>query len=116
VVLKALAEERTQGLAQARRLADQGRLAEAAVICEEALKAPVKAPGLYSLLAIIRERDGQLDEAEELLNRALYLDADCYEALVHLSLLKARRGNAEAAERFRQRAARVHNQGERGRQ
>ncbi len=97
-----------ESLAQAHRLADQGRLAEAASLCEAALKQPLAEAGLYSLLGILREREGQLDAAAALLNRALYLDADHYEALVHLSLLKARRGDAQAAERLRQRAARVH--------
>ena len=75
------------------------------------MKQPVAEAGLYSLLGILRERDGQLDTAETLFNRALYLDADFYEALVHLSLLKAKRGDVQGAERLRQRAARVHERG-----
>ncbi len=103
-----LALVRSQAQRRVYDAARAGRLAEAASLCEAALKQPLAEPGLYSLLGILREREGQLDAAAALLSRALYLDADHYEALVHLSLLKARRGDAQAAERLRQRAARVH--------
>ena len=95
-------------VSEARALANQGRLTEAAALCERALRQQVQDAHLYCLLGVIRAREGQTDAAEALLNRALYLNAEDYEALLHLALLKAGRGEVSAAERLRQRAARVH--------
>lgn len=97
---------------QVRRLADQGRLHEAEALCESALKQNVHDPMIYFLLGIIRDRAGQVASAEECLNRALYLRADFHDALLYLSLLRARRGDGDGARRLRQRAARAEGRGE----
>lgn len=99
--------EPTSPLDRVRDLADQGRLDEAAAMCQDLLKENPQLAEAHSLLGVIRTAAGQVQAAEECLNRALYLDADCHEALVHLSLLKARRGDAAGAERLRRHAARV---------
>ncbi len=90
-----------------RALADQGRLDEAAASCRELLKTNPRLVEAHFLMGIIETATGQVNAAEECLNRALYLDANYYEALMHLSLLKARRGDEAGAERLRQRAERV---------
>lgn len=94
-------------LGQVRALADQGRLQEAAVICRELLKTNPQLTEAHFMMGMIQTATGQVDAAEECLNRALYLDADYYEALIHLSLLKARRGDETGAARLRQHAERV---------
>jgi chemotaxis protein methyltransferase WspC len=91
-----------------RALADQGRLDDAAAICQDVLKENPQLAEAHFLLGLIRTAAGHVQEAEECLSRTLYLDADNYEALVHLSLLKAQRGDEAAAERLRQRAGRIH--------
>lgn len=95
-------------LERARRLADQGNFADAAALCEGALKLDGQNPQTYFLLGLIREKQGQLPAAVENMDRAIYLDANSYDAILHLSLLKARCGDGDAAERLRQRAARVY--------
>ncbi|MCX6991861.1 MAG: tetratricopeptide repeat protein [Kiritimatiellaeota bacterium] len=90
-----------------RVLADQGRLDEAAAMCQDLLKENPSLAEAHFLLGLIRTAEGQIQAAEESLNRALYLDADFYEALIHLSLLKARRGDEAGAERLRRHAGRV---------
>jgi chemotaxis protein methyltransferase WspC len=45
--------------------------------------------------------------AEQHFQRALYLDPDQYEALVHMSMLAEKRRDADAGRRFRQRAERA---------
>ena len=62
----------------------------------------------YFLLGLICEKAGQVQRAVENMNRAIYLDANYYEAILHLSLLKAHCGDSVNAERLRQRAARVY--------
>lgn len=90
-----------------RVLADKGRLDEAAAMCHDLLKECPQLAEAHLLLGVIRTAEGQVQAAEECLNHALYLDADCYEALMHLSLLKARRGDEAGAERLRRHAERV---------
>ena len=90
-----------------RVLADRGQLDEATAMCQGLLKENPQLAEAHLLLGVIRTAAGQVQAAEECLNRALYLDADCYEALIHLSLLKARRGDEAGAERLRRHAERV---------
>ncbi len=90
-----------------RVLADQGRLGEAAAMCRDLLQSHPQLAQAHFLLGVIRTAEGQVQAAEECLNRALYLDAEYYDALIHLSLLKARRGDEEGAARLRRRAERV---------
>ena len=76
-------------------------------MCQDLLKDNPQLTEAHFLMGVIRTAAGQVQAAEECLNHALYLDADFYEALVHLSLLKARRGDEAGAERLRQHAKRV---------
>jgi len=92
-------------LDRARDLADHGLILEAGQLCEEILKKERKNKWAYFLLGLVREAEGRVREAEECLNKAIYLDAGYVEALQHLSLLMERRGDAAAAERVRRRAA-----------
>ncbi|MEI6808369.1 MAG: CheR family methyltransferase [bacterium] len=90
-----------------RALADQGRLDDAAANCKDLLKENPQLAEAHFLMGLIQAAAGQVQAAEECLNRTLYLDANYYEALVHLSLLKAQCGDEAGAERLRRHAGRV---------
>lgn len=96
-----------ESLARARELANAGRLVEAASLCERRLSADGPCARTYCLLGEVCAAAGDLARAEDCLNKALYLDSGLVEALVHLSLLAHKRGDAHAAAHFRQRAARL---------
>jgi len=90
-----------------RALADHGQLDKAAALCQDLLQENPQLAEAHFMLGVIRAAAGQVQAAEECLNRSLYLDADFYDALIHLSLLKARRGDEAGAERLRRHAKRV---------
>lgn len=94
-------------LRQARCLANEGRLVEGATICEQLLRRSMGTVEAFSLLALIREGQGRIEDALQLHRKALYLDPNHYESLVHLALLREQLGDAEEAGTLRQRAERV---------
>lgn len=104
---RAETEERDP-LAVARALADQGALAEARVLVEEALARPTA--DAFHLLGVICQEEGRLEEAERCLSRAIYLDSEHYASLVNMALLRERRGDPSAAQ-FRARAGRQRPKG-----
>ncbi|WP_297527399.1 CheR family methyltransferase [Thiohalobacter sp.] len=93
-------------LADARALADEGHLAEAAQLCEEVLAERHDAVDAYLLLAVIRNTAGEPDDAEALLRKALYLDPGHCEALALLALLLERGQRHEEALGVRRRLER----------
>ncbi len=95
-------------LEHANRLADAGKLQEAAAACEGFLKSNSQDVRAHVLLGVLQEAMSRRRQAEESFNRALYLDPSCYEAIMHLSLLKERRGDIKGAELLKKRAARIH--------
>ena len=94
----------------AQQLADHGRLSEAAAVCERLLCEDNANANAYCLLGIVLHGMEDLQRAEECLNRAIYLDEQCYDAIVHLSLIKEHRGDSAGAEVLRHRAARIQGQ------
>ena len=94
-------------LQQAFRLADEGRLGEAAEHCENLLETQQNQADAYFLLGLIRESAGNLPEAEKLLRKAVYLDPSHHEALVHLGIVCEQQGDRVSARRFRERAERA---------
>ncbi len=103
-------QERQDSLETARLLADQGRLPDAAEMCERLLVDDKANAGAYCLLGAVMHGLGNLRRAEECFVRAIYLDEHCYEAVVHLSLIKEHRGDLVGAEVLRRRAARIQPQ------
>jgi len=95
-----------QDLAEANRLADAGRLGEAAAICETHLSQGQASAQVYYLLGLLRDARGD-DRAFECYRKALYLDPHHYETLVHLAILAVKNGDTAAARNFHRRAARV---------
>ena len=68
---------------------------------------------VYCLLGVALRGQGRIAEAEACLERALYLDRNHYQALVHLALLREANGDTSAATRLRRRAARAASAGAR---
>jgi chemotaxis protein methyltransferase WspC len=92
---------------EAAALADKGDLAGAAARLAEHLRATPADAAAHALLGTIKQAAGDLPAAEDAFNRALYLEPTHYEALVHLALLRERRGDAAGAAHLRKRAARA---------
>jgi chemotaxis protein methyltransferase WspC len=95
-------------LADARRHANAGRLAEAEQSCRTALALRADDAEAWFLLGLTAECAGRPQEAERDWRRCVYLDPDHYEALCALALLLEQRGDADAGAGFKRRAARVH--------
>jgi chemotaxis protein methyltransferase WspC len=99
-------------LAQARRLADAGRLDEALAECQARLRQGRPSADLFGLLGVIQQARGESNAAADAFRKALYLDPDHGEALVHAMLLAVRRGDAGRAAALRDRLARINPGGE----
>ncbi|MHB8771513.1 MAG: CheR family methyltransferase [Syntrophales bacterium] len=89
--------------AEALALADRGRIAEAEALCRRHLRERPHAD-VYCLLGLINEAARRPGEAEECYLKALYLDPDHYESLIHVSLLYRQQGNDRKARTYRRRA------------
>ena len=101
------APETDPNVKKARSLADAGKLFEAAELCETRLKDDNKDTEAYCLLGLIRLALDDDAAAEQYFNKAVYLDPNHYEALVHLSLMSEHRGDKESAFELQQRAERA---------
>ena len=93
--------------ADARALADSGRLQEALAILQDLQ--PLHAdPVFFELLGSIQLSLGELQDARGAFNKVLYLEPDHEASLLQMAIIFDRIGNAEQASRFRQRAGRAH--------
>jgi chemotaxis protein methyltransferase WspC len=90
-----------------RRSADQGHLAEAAQWCEQHLADGNPSPEVLHLLGLIRDSSGNLAEAAEYYRKALYLDPNHHETIVHLALLLKTTGDTVNAGLLSDRARRL---------
>jgi chemotaxis protein methyltransferase WspC len=88
-------------------LADQGRLTEAAALCEEQMRAHGPSASAFYLMGLICSADGRLMAADRCYRKALYLDQNHHDALVHLALLLEQQGDAKAAKLLRNRAQKL---------
>ena len=93
-------------LESARRLADSGRLREAAEICEAHLRQSRVSAEAYYLLGLIRDASGS-PNAIDCYRKALYLKPDHYESLLRIALLLHKNGDRARARAFRNRAQRI---------
>jgi chemotaxis protein methyltransferase WspC len=91
----------------ARQLADKGKLTEATNICEEYLDQYGPSAQAFFLLGIIYDAAEDTDRAEKLFRKAIYLNPKHEEALVFLSLLAEKQGDANEAKALQQRINRL---------
>jgi chemotaxis protein methyltransferase WspC len=90
----------------ARRLGDAGQIDEAIRICTEyLLRVPGSADGHF-LLGVLHDALGRSELAAVSFRKALYLDPNHREALLHLALKKEARGDGSGAALLRARARR----------
>jgi chemotaxis protein methyltransferase WspC len=94
------------GLEQAQRLADTGRLNEAAAICEAHLRHNRCSAAAYYLLGLVRDAGGDATAAD-CYRKALYLEPNHYETLMQMALVAQRNGELAAARNYRRRALRL---------
>lgn len=99
-------------LLQARREADAGSLDKARQTCRAYLSTTKTSAHAYSLLGVIHQAQRERAEAIDCFRRALYLDPQHEEALLHLLLLYQEEGNQAAALRLRRRLERKSAGGE----
>jgi len=93
-------------LESARRLADAGRLNEAAAICEAHLRQSRVSAQAYYLLGLVRDAGGDAS-AIDCYRKALYLEPNHYESLLQMALLWQKNGDPARARAFRNRAQRI---------
>jgi chemotaxis protein methyltransferase WspC len=93
-------------LETARRLADAGRLKEAAEICEAHLRESGVSAQAYYLLGLVREAGGE-PGAIECYRKALYLEPNHCDSLLQMALLLQENGDAARARAFKSRAQRI---------
>ena len=93
-------------LANAQALADKGLLKEAAEFCRRHIAKSKLDPEGYFLLGIIYLSMKMELDAENCLNKAIFLNPDHSEALLSLAALKDGRGDSKGAELCRRRAGR----------
>lgn len=90
----------------ARKLADQGRLAEARDMLRRVLAVKSDDADGRFLLGLIEESLGNVAEAEAQYRQTLYLEPAHEEAMHHMALLLRKQGRGEAAGRFERRVSR----------
>jgi len=93
-------------LETARRLADAGRLQEAAEICEANLRQSQVSAQAHFLLGRVRDASGDA-RAIDSYRKALYLNPDHYESLAQMARLMQMNGDSLRARAFQDRAQRV---------
>jgi chemotaxis protein methyltransferase WspC len=93
-------------LSHARRLADEGKLREAAALCHAHLGLDAASAQAWYLLGLVHDATGD-PLAVECYRKALYLNPNHYETLLQMALLSEKAGDPAKARTFRQRAARI---------
>jgi len=93
-------------LAQARACADRGELAQAEALCEQ-LNAVGPNADAYHLQGLISDARQDASSAQQLYRKAIYLQPDHREALLHLAALLAAQGDDAGAQRLQERAERA---------
>jgi chemotaxis protein methyltransferase WspC len=93
-------------LANIAGLANEGKSAEAKAACESYLRSHEPAAQVFYWLGLLSDVTGNVLEAQGFYRKALYLEPQHPEALVHLATLLQAQGDAAGARRLQERAAR----------
>jgi chemotaxis protein methyltransferase WspC len=91
---------------RARRLANHGQLVEALQCCEQNLRSQPASAETFHLIGLLHDAAGRVREAAEHYRKALYLDPQHREALVHLAVALQKEGDEHGAQRLFERANR----------
>ncbi|GLQ91075.1 CheR family methyltransferase [Dyella acidisoli] len=94
-------------IAEAMRLADQGRLHEATDICESYVQEHGVSAQSCHLMGLLSKTAGREHEAIAYFRKALYLDSQHSEAMSHLALLLEKQGDDAGAKVLRNRLRRL---------
>lgn len=94
-------------LARARAYADDGALAEALALCQEALAKDRLSAGAHCLIGVIHQERGDLEAAGKALRRAVFLDSESAEAHALLGHLLLKRGEGRRGRKHIETAARL---------
>jgi chemotaxis protein methyltransferase WspC len=94
-------------LDEAAKLADQGHLTEAAQSCEEHLHKHGPSVRALHLMGLVRAAADDLASAAQYYRKALYLDPNYHDTLLHLGLLLDKQGDAAGARVVRGRLLRL---------
>jgi chemotaxis protein methyltransferase WspC len=100
------AQTAAQALKAAHALADAGHLGEAAEACERFLHEHGAHAQAHYLLGLVRDTAGRHKDAAAHYRKALYLDPQHHEALVHLAFLLEQQGDKTGAALLRGRLQR----------
>ncbi|MGO4308415.1 CheR family methyltransferase [Pseudomonas sp. KB_15] len=93
-------------LANIAALADEGKSAEARAACESYLRSHEPVAQVFYWLGLLSDVAGNTLEAQGFYRKALYLEPQHPEALMHLAALLQAQGDAPGARRLQERAAR----------
>ena len=96
-------------LETARKLANQGQLPEATQQCQDYLEQNPTDASAYLLLGEIEQARGDTEQAQRDFQKALYLQPDYQEALMHLALLRESQGDTKGAAVLKNRIQRLQN-------
>jgi chemotaxis protein methyltransferase WspC len=99
------------GLDEAVRLANQGSLVEAATCCEQHVQRYGPSANAFHLLGLVRDAAGNPTDASKYYRKALYLDPEHHDTLVHFAFLVEQQGDRAGAQVLRNRARRVEQNG-----
>ena len=104
---RAKAVETEIDLDQAQHAADAGKLEYAAEICHAHIKQKGASAQAFYLLGLVQDANDCKEQAREFYRKALYLQPNHYDALMHLALLTKSLGDANGARLLQARAERV---------
>ncbi|QXI19727.1 CheR family methyltransferase [Pseudomonas hamedanensis] len=93
-------------LAQIAALANEGKSAEARAACEQYLRSHEPVAQVFYWLGLLSDVSGLSLEAQGFYRKALYLEPQHPEALMHLAALMQAQGDTAGARRLQERAAR----------
>lgn len=99
-------EPARSSLEEVARLANSGQAAEARQRCEALLAEQGPNAEAFYWLGLLSDAEGQGAQAQGFYRKALYLQPDHQESLLHLAALLAAQGDREGARRLQERAAR----------
>ncbi|VXC36528.1 putative biofilm formation methyltransferase WspC [Pseudomonas sp. 8BK] len=101
-------DDAASALARVVELADAGRSEEALQECERYLLEHGPSADAFYWLALLNDMADQGDSAQAYYRKALYLEPEHVESLVHLATLLAARGDHEGAKRLQLRVSRAN--------